>query len=89
MVAVVGLKIEEVETLHAYLLAEGPFEQRVVLAPHDDKEERKVRSSTRPVTVQIQPQAHFVAIFAGVERCEEEKQEPTIRLTALREFKSN
>ncbi len=58
----------------SYLLTERPFEQRVALSPHDDKEQWKVCPSTRPVAVQIQPQTHFVSVFAGVKRCEEMKK---------------
>jgi len=61
-----------------YLLAERPFEQSVTLSPHDDEEQREVSSPTRPVAVQIQPQTHLVAVFAGVKRCEERKEEWTL-----------
>lgn len=61
----------------SYLLTERPFEQRVKLAPHDDKEQGKMCSSARPITIQIQSQAHFVAVFAGVKRCEEESKMST------------
>lgn len=58
----------------AYLLTERPLEQSVTLSPHDDEEQRKVRSSSRSITVQVQPQTHFVSIFTGVKCCEDEKQ---------------
>lgn len=77
----IAANVDRKEILHgsAYLLTEWPLEQRVTLAPHDDKEERQVSPSPRPVAVQIQPQTHFVAVFAGVKRCQAERQEGKIR----------
>lgn len=72
-----GLKwAERILCKSSYLLTERPLEQRVALAPHDDKEQRKVCSSPRPIAVQIQPQTHFVSVLAGVKCCEGEKRNP-------------
>lgn len=51
----------------SYLLVERPFEQCVTLAPHHHKEQGQVAPAPRPVTVQVDPQAHLVAVLTGVE----------------------
>lgn len=59
----------------SYLLAERPLEQSIILAPHDDEEQRQVCSSSRPIPIQIQSQTHFVTIFAGV-KCYKKEEKP-------------
>ena len=58
----------------AYLLAEGPLQQSVTLPPHHHEEEGEVGPSARPVSVQVEPQTHLVAVLAGVERCERKER---------------
>ncbi len=49
-----------------YLLVEGPFEQCVTRSSHHHKKQREMRSTTRPVPVQVNPQAHLIAVLACV-----------------------
>lgn len=56
----------------AHLLAEGPLEQSVVFPSHHHKEQGEVSVSARPVSVQVQPQTHLIAILTGVESCNKE-----------------
>lgn len=50
-----------------YLLVERPFEQSITLAPHHYKEEGQVAPAPRPISVQVDSQAHLVAVLTGVE----------------------
>lgn len=63
----------------AHLLTEGPFEQRVALAPHDHEEQGQVRPSAGAVAVKVQPQAHFVSVLAGVKSCKGEEWRAEVR----------
>jgi len=49
-----------------YLLIKRPLEQRVAVASHHHEEQGQVCAAARPVSVQVDPQAHLVAVFAGV-----------------------
>lgn len=50
-----------------YLLVERPFEQSVALSPHHHKEQGQVAATPSPIPIQVDPQAHLVAVFTGVE----------------------
>lgn len=39
--------------LSTHLLTEGPLEQCVALAPHDDEEQGKMRSAARAVAIEV------------------------------------
>lgn len=51
-----------------YLVPERPREQSIVVSFHDHKEEGYVGSFSHPIPIQINPQAHLVAILCSVER---------------------
>ena len=50
-----------------YLLVEGPFEQSVTQSPHHHKEQGQVAATPCPISVQIDPQTHLVAVLTRVE----------------------
>lgn len=56
-----------------YLLVERPFEQSVTLSPHHHKEQGQVAAAPRPVSIQVDPQAHLVAVLTSVEGWKEER----------------
>lgn len=49
-----------------HLLIKRPLEERITVSSHHHKEQRQVGASARPVAVQVDPQAHLVAIFTGI-----------------------
>lgn len=50
-----------------YLLVERPFEQSVTQSSHHHKEQGQVAATPRPISVQVDPQTHLVAVLTGVE----------------------
>lgn len=49
-----------------YLLIERPLEQCVAVSSHHHEEQRQVGTAARPVAIQVDPQAHLVAVFTGI-----------------------
>lgn len=58
------------QTLHEnwffYLLIKRPLEECVAVPSHHHKKQRQVGATARPITVQVDSQAHLVAIFTGI-----------------------
>ena len=50
-----------------YLLVERPFEQSVTQSSHHHKEQGQVAAAPRPISIQVDPQTHLVAVLTGVE----------------------
>lgn len=63
-----------------YLLVERPFEQSVVQSPHHHKEQGQVAAAPRPVSVQIDPQAHLIAVLASIESWKRKRHNSAGRL---------
>lgn len=55
--------------LSPYLVPEGPWQQSIVLPLHDHDEERQVGPLSRPIAIQVEPQAQLVAVLGRVESC--------------------
>lgn len=57
-----------------YLLVERPLEQSVTQPPHHHKEQGQVAAAPGPVSVQVDPQTHLVAVLTGVEGWREKRR---------------
>lgn len=40
------------------------------MSSHHHKEQRQVAATACPIAIQVDPQAHLVAVFTGIEGCE-------------------
>lgn len=49
-----------------YLLIKRPLEECVAVSSHHHKKQGQVGATARPVTIQVDPQTHLVAIFTGI-----------------------
>lgn len=49
-----------------YLLVKRPLEESVAVSSHHHKEQRQVGAAAGSVSIQVDPQAHLVAVFTGI-----------------------
>ncbi len=54
---------------HTDLLIERPLKQGITVSPHHHEEQRQVRTTSRPIPIQIDAQTHLIAIFACIKCC--------------------
>lgn len=50
----------------SYLLIKRPLEERVTMSSHHHKKQRQVGATASPISIQVDPQAHLVAVFTGI-----------------------
>lgn len=49
-----------------YLLIKRPLEECITVSSHHHKKQRQVGATACPITIQVDPQTHLIAIFTCI-----------------------